>query len=639
MSWLQDLYETYQQNETNVGKLREKYNGEEYTLLPVAHTTQTAHVEILVDRNGEFLSAHVIEKGKGNTLIPATEDSSNRAGKAVAPYPLHDKLAYVAADYSRYVGVDKSSEHHAYIAQLEEWGNSEFSHPKVTSILTYVKKGKLLEDLVNESILFLDSNERLIEKWDPTYESKIGYKPDIFKVVPSGQEAVFVRFDVYDPGGSDLTRVWSDPEVYSAYMNFYNERLGDYDLCYVTGQSLPSTTKHSNKIRNSGDKAKLISSNDTSGFTFRGRFDSSTEVAAISYEVSQKAHNALKWLLNKQGKLIDNRAFLFWDKAANLLPTPLQDTLDIDALYGKNDSSSGYTNDGFALDVHKAMVGLKKNLSNSTSISILVLDSATTGRMSVQYYRNLHQDHYFSQLENWHTSYCWLHRYRKNLDGKVLQFVGAPSLKDIALAAYGPRANDKLIKSVMERLLPCVIDGRTLPLDIVRSVVQRATSPQAMEKWEWEKTLSIACALIAGRHMNNDSKLKMKGEMIVRIREGETSRDYLFGRLLAVADVLERNALGREENRSTNAIRYMNAFAKNPLRTWGVIQAALVPYQAKLGVKGNYYSKLIDEIASRIPPEEFTNKALSEIHLLGFYSQRYELYQPKNTNKVEEEVQ
>ncbi|MFA1643821.1 type I-C CRISPR-associated protein Cas5c [Chryseomicrobium imtechense] len=36
---------------------------------------------------------------------------------------------------------------------------------------------------------------------------------------------------------------------------------------------------------------------------------------------------------------------------------------------------------------------------------------------------------------------------------------------------------------------------------------------------------------------------------------------------------------------------------------------------------------------------KFTNKALSEKHLLGFYSQRYELYQPKKTNKVEEEVQ
>src|SRR5690606_30593393 len=88
-------------------------------------------------------------------------------------------------------------------------------------------------------------------------------------------------------------------------------------------------------------------------------------------------------------------------------------------------------------------------------------------------------------------------------------------------------------------------------------------------------------------------------------------------------------ALDRDEKRATNAIRYMNSFSMHPARTWMTIQRALQPYQAKLGTEATYWTRLIDEIASRIPISEFTNKPLSGLYLLGFYSQRHDLYQKK----------
>lgn len=632
-----DLYTTYEKNTNEVGHVRRKFNGEEYTLLPVAHTTQTAHVEVTIDKNGNFLSASVIEKGQGNTLIPATENSANRAGKANAPYPLHDKLAYVAGDFETYTGVQRHEEYRAYINQLTSWVESPHVHPKIQSILTYVSKGTLIEDLVNERVLYLDELGRLIEKWDARLEETLGMKPEIFKVVPAGQDGVFVRFDVYDPTGEDFKRVWSDPDVYNAYVHYYHGRLWDYGLCYASGRSLPSTTKHSNKIRNSGDKAKLISANDSSGFTYRGRFDKSTEAALISYEVSQKAHNALKWLINKQGKKIEDRVFVFWDTGGNEVPDPLQDSWDLASIYGEEDELSGFTNEGYARLVHQAILGYRKLVPSNSPVCILVLDSATTGRMSVQYYRNMDQETYFSHIETWHKTCAWKHRYRKNQDDKRVEFIGAPSLKDIAFAAYGPRASDKVLKGVMERLLPCVLDGRTLPLDLVRGTVNRASNPVGMESWEWEKTLSIACALIMRKKWEKEIN-NGEGLITMRVKEEEESRDYLFGRLLAVADVLERSALGREENRATNAIRYMSAFSKNPKRTWGVIQSALLPYQARLGMKATRYTKLIDDIGSRIDIEDFSNRPLTEHYLLGFYSQRHELYQKKDASHTEEEL-
>jgi CRISPR-associated protein Csd1 len=149
-----------------------------------------------------------------------------------------------------------------------------------------------------------------------------------------------------------------------------------------------------------------------------------------------------------------------------------------------------------------------------------------------------------------------------------------------------------------------------------------------MEKWEWEKTLSITCSLIN----------KQEGYDLA-LDKNNLNRDYLFGRLLAVADVLERRALNSDEGRATNAIRYMNAFTNNPERTWKIIQTALQPYQVRLGNKGLYLSKIIDDIASKIPFEEFNNKPLSGKYLLGFYSQRYDLYTKKNDNDNKDTVQ
>ena len=47
--------------------------------------------------------------------------------------------------------------------------------------------------------------------------------------------------------------------------------------------------------RNSGDRAKLISSNDSANFTFRGeRFSDAGQALRIGYETTQKAHSALR---------------------------------------------------------------------------------------------------------------------------------------------------------------------------------------------------------------------------------------------------------------------------------------------------------------------------------------------------------
>src|SRR5690625_535050 len=185
MSWLKRLYEVYESNDTQVGKFEVRGEGQRFTLLPVSHVTQSAQIEILLDRKGNFFKATVVPKDRARTIVPATLDSANRAGSKVAAHFLHDKLFYVSGDYMKYGGEAKRSENfQQYIEQMKDWALSDSSHSKVKLIYDYVKQGTVIEDLIESKILFVDENKQLIEKWTALDNNKYGIeKPEIYKEV------------------------------------------------------------------------------------------------------------------------------------------------------------------------------------------------------------------------------------------------------------------------------------------------------------------------------------------------------------------------------------------------------------------------------------------------------------------------
>jgi hypothetical protein len=99
MSWIQKLYETYDLC-VNAPQF------EKDPLLPVSHTEQQAHIEIIVDQSGNFQRAAVV--ARENTVFPATEDSAGRTNKPV-PHPICDKIQYCAADYKEFGGRKSAS--------------------------------------------------------------------------------------------------------------------------------------------------------------------------------------------------------------------------------------------------------------------------------------------------------------------------------------------------------------------------------------------------------------------------------------------------------------------------------------------------------------------------------------------------
>ena len=638
MSWIQKLYETYEQC-----KGREPIGTG--TLLPVSHSIQQAHVEITLDAQGNFKSARTI--GKMETVMPATEQSAGRTGRTPPPHPLCDKVQYCAADYSGMGGckpsffsdyTNKKNEIvEGYETLLSSWCASDFSHPKADAVLSYVRKRRLVADLVAEKILHIGSDGKLLTNWDGDTPT-----PEIFKVLTPDpktkqrdQGNVFIRWHVREPD-NPCTAVWEDASLQEAWAKFDASTKKATGVCMVTGEMQASLAlSHPKRIRHSGDGAKLISANDSSGYTFRGRFtdDTGQQACGVGYEVTQKAHNALRWLIQRQAYRNDDQVIVSWAVAGTPIPDPFGNSLTLmlagepieEQLVAPELSLNGDAGQAFAKRMNLAMAGYRAKLGPTDDIVVMGLDSATPGRMAITYYRELTGSEFLERIEAWHVAYAWPQNF-----GKELKFVGVPAPRDIAEAAFGRRLDDKLKKSTVERLLPCIVDGQPLPRDLVESTVRRTCNRVALDYWEWEKTLGIACALFKGAFKNKEYQMSLETD--------RHSRDYLYGRLLAIAEHIEGRALYvAGEKRDTAAAKLMQRFADRPASTWRIIEPGLKPYIARLRVKrpGFMYEmdKLLDEIIPSFVGNDFLDDSkLSGEFLLGYHCQRKILNPPKTDN-------
>lgn len=196
-------------------------------------------------------------------------------------------------------------------------------------------------------------------------------------------------------------------------------------------------------------------------------------------------------------------------------------------------------------------------------------------------------------------------------------------------AAFGDGASDKLLKSGVERLLPCIADGAPLPIDIMKAAARRAAQRVSMTRYEQDKALTIACSLI--RKFNNDRNQKEEWGMALQPEVND--RSYLFGRALAYAENIENYALQLSgEDRTTNAERLMVAFAKHPAKTWMLIRVRLQPYQQKLGNRVNRLNEEMGGVISRLEVSGYTNEPLNERYLLGYDCQKQEFARRRNEN-------
>ena len=603
MSWIQKLYETY-------GQTAQLHTEEKTRPWPTAHFSKRAHIEIVIDESGKLRRIKKLSATESATLIPVTEASLGRAGSKIAPHPLCEETSYCAIDFPD----GNKKKQAAYLLNLEKWCQSDQAHSKAKAVLAYLKRATLWADLLGEKIIPL-----VVE--GARGKEKIS------------DEKIFVRWRI-EASDSLVSATWEDAtliESWAKYDKINNPKNG---MCMVLGEEARIGNNHPKFIRHAGDGAKLISANDSSGFTFRGRFtdDTGQQACGVSYEVTQKAHNALRWLIQRHGHRYGDpkqpQVVVSWAVGGMPIPDPLRDSLFLLAGVEAGEQPAVIPDidagQAFAKRLNLALKGYRARLGSTDDIVVMGLDSATPGRMAITFYRELTGSEFLARIERWHTDFAWYQNF-----GKDKHFVGAPAPHDIAEAAYGRRLDDKLKKATIERLLPCIVDGQALPRDLLASTLRRACNRTGLERWEWEKFLGIACGLYRGAFKNEGYEMALETD--------RRSRDYLYGRLLALAENIENYALTKAESgRESTAARFMQRFADRPASTWRTIELALSPYKSRLNSsdKGKGFlikrMRVVDEILCLFEPEDFLRDSkLSGEFLLGYHCQRQALNPPK----------
>ena len=648
MSWMQKLYRTYE------SILEQGVTDDAEPLTPVGHTIQNAHIVIAIDGQGNFQTARVMPP-KTAILLPATESSENRTS-GEAPHPLADKIQYVAKDYADYGG-EKKAYFEGYLKQLKAWCDSEFAHPKVQAVLNYVAKGRVVADLVEAGIFQLDSDGKVLNKWETE-----GDAPPIFSVLPKikseiefGSALVCWQVEI---AGDVHSQTWTDKTIQQSWADYAASEKAEKGFCLVQGKEAVISTMHPAKLRHTGDKAKLISSNDTAGYTFRGRFSTAEEAASVSADVSAKAHSALRWLISRQGIRNGDQVTVAWAISGRPVPAPMKDiSTELDWADMENWGISAVENpDEIAAQrlpenskaspdwsvnigraaaqiIKKKLHGYQAELKDHEQISLIMLDSATPGRMALTYYQEFLPADYFANLDAWIDDFSWYQRYSieilngKKTDKRTQWRFVPPSPYSIAEAVYGKSLSDTLKKQLYARLLPVIADGTSvlIPEDLVRQSFQAACNPNGCENWEWQRNIGVACALYKGWRAR---KYPSQRRYSMSLDTENRSRDYLYGRLLAVAENTESYALYLAgEKRATTAERYMQRFAEHPFATWRNIELALKPYQERLRNNGkDTGAQTIGEIMELFATDDFTcDDKLSGEFLLGYHCQKMEI--------------
>ena len=623
MGWMKVLCDTYDKNSNLVADYIS-----EFPLCPVAHIEATAQIEITIDGDGNFRRAvSVDDKANSEFFIPVTEESAGRSS-GIAPHALYDNLTYVAGDYEQFTSTEKEAStsrdrFREYSKLIKEWAASEYSHPHIKAIYRYIDKKCMVRDLIDAGVVTLEEKGKLSK-------DKIAGKP---------YEKCVVRFIVQD--GIEPDKCWHDKELIRLYQEYYFKmklEKDSEDICYLTGEKCIISNNHPKGIIPASYGAKLISANDTADFTFRGRFSKGEEAYAVGFEATQKAHNALRWLAKMQGYTVgttDKRTYICWNPDGKRVPEP-------DSLfdYGEEEADENLPKSfqKYRDKLRSLINGYADYFEESDNVTIMALEAATTGRLSIVYYNELNAKDFLNRVREWNEGCCWSFPFY-DTQKKPRQAVNTPSIKRIVNYAFGVeqdknvKVSDKLMIMQYQRLFHCIVDKQRIPRDFVEAIFQRANHFIAYSRGNRDRLLSTACALISKYYRDYHG-----GEIKMELDRNLDDRSYLYGRLLAVYEQVERRTYDYEENREPNAIRYQTAFSQHPATVRKVIEEQLLPYFDRLKVKDRlFYRKEIEEISNMFRAEDMKNinKQLDYLYLVGYWAERAALRKGKNEPKEE----
>jgi len=298
----------------------------------------------------------------------------------------------------------------------------------------------------------------------------------------------------------------------------------------------------------------------------------------------------LTCLAKKQGVSVgtkEKRTFICWNPEGKKTP----DIFESLGLVDDEDDERELEDVAYKKKLMKTLQGYRDQFEDTDDVIVMGLDAATTGRLSITYYNELLASDFLDRIIYWGESCNWF--YLKFTEQKSPYYkLETPTFHKIAKYAFGCEqgksieVNDKILKEQVQRLVKCMLEKQPMPKDIVCALVNRASAPLAYSRGNRECVLSTACAVIV-KYYRDKGILKEGESNVMKLDLKNRNRSYLFGRMLAVFEKIERATYERGESREPNAIRLQSAYVNHPLKTWMILEETLKTLlsKTKTGIK------------------------------------------------------
>ena len=634
MGWMQSLCNAYD------SVVNARFSDGEAPLIPVGFTQKEVKFHVVLNRAGEFRTAEVWDdkKQKHYEMVPSTPQAESRTGENGTPYPLSDQLKYFVCED------DESICFRKYMNQLSAWCAEENAPDCLRVLKTYLERKTILQDLTEKA--------HIAVKYHKDPDKHDGKGPDA---------KAFVVFSVDSGADEEESALWRRRDVKESWNRHIASHSSlEQKLCYIEGEKRPIVDNHP-KVQGN---AKLISAKDAEyPFQYKGRFTEDRSAAAVSYSASMCAHNALDWLVARQGFSRYGMTWVVWGSGGMELKAPVDDAENMEWVFDdETEAKPPQTLKEYARAIRTAHLGWKNGidtykLDEHTQVSVLGMEAATKGRMSIVYYQELPGNTYVQNIKGWYESCSWgriVWTDVTDADKKKLRRVASvqpftPNPLSIARAVMGTdavqtaradakcaKSPTKLLREINCRLMACITNQALLPHQMVESAFQRAISPLSFSdgegRWSrrrWMECVEAACALIHKEQRQHETRYLSEGTekcapvFDVALDRSSTHRDYLYGRLLAVAHYGEFCA-GGYQNELTNAVQLFRQYVQRPFDLWPHVHNKLLPYLAELWEKGKctWVQRQLQEIERSFLPEDILDKSgLGTIFLQGFHSQ------------------
>lgn len=624
MSFLTELYNAY--NMSLESGLVDKHEASQTVLLPIYHNNMRSNgkniIQIHLNKDSSLERVEFVPVGD-YIVFPVTEDSVARSGSNPPPHPLVDKMDYVVPS--------KDVKHDNYKKAFLEWVNflPDGQNKKYLEIIKeFILQKDMLSKILNK--LFED-NSFSIDGFNIEYNDSSEHKTVVRKL---DLTKVFLTYSINEFDGPLNVGVTENTELHRSYIDYINTNLKPNGVCDITGEFTYISSKHRGLLGN----AKLVSVSNNKE-TYRGRFREKSDVFNIGYQTSEKIHLMLKYLLENKNssKWLGEQQYLI-----NWVSTDISNENEIDVFKPFDmlllDSEIETQDDYMPVSIRNKKVGDsfisgKINFSEEAEYYAAIIDKSSNGRLSIKYFRKMPTSQLINNLERWQTNNSW-----EIYDVEKKQNINrAPSIPEAVMATYGLERDGKFVldngnfrKDLFQKLVTCIIDGLPVPKNYLVKLDINIRKRLTYRK-KWNSIMYIACGL-----MNNERN----EEFNIMVDKKNTNRSYLFGRLLALYEIIESRTFEQETQRVTNAEKFWSSYTNNPENIMQVLEEKVKPYEQKLSisnpginVKIQKEKREIITMLDEYTKESDVNKRLTYQFIYGYYSETKFIY-----SKKEEEV-